>query len=42
MDGTERKSSNARRIAIALLAVAVLGLLAWVWLDARERIGATQ
>jgi uroporphyrin-3 C-methyltransferase len=42
MDGTERGPSNARRIAIAALAAAVLGLLAWVWLDARERIGATQ
>jgi uroporphyrin-3 C-methyltransferase len=42
MDGSERKSSNGRRIAIAMLAVAVLALLAWVWLDARERIGATQ
>ena len=42
MDGTERKSSNGRRIAIAMLVVAVLALLAWVWLDARERIGATQ
>jgi uroporphyrin-3 C-methyltransferase len=42
MDGPERKPSNARRIAIAALAAAVLALLAWVWLDARERIGATQ
>ena len=42
MDGSERKPSNTRRIAIAALAAAALGLLAWVWLDARERIGATQ
>jgi uroporphyrin-3 C-methyltransferase len=42
MDGTERKPSNARRIAMAALAAVALGLLAWVWLDARERIGATQ
>ena len=42
MDGTERKPSLARRIAIAALAAVVLGLVAWVWLDARERIGATQ
>jgi len=42
MDGPERKPSNARRIAIAALAAVALGLLAWVWLDARERIGATQ
>ena len=42
MDGTERTPFNARRIAVAALAVAALGLLGWVWLDARERIGATQ
>ncbi len=42
MDGTERKSPAARRIAVAALAAVVLGLVAWVWLDARERIGATQ
>jgi len=42
MDSTERKPSYSRRIAVAALAAVVLALLAWVWLDARERIGATQ
>jgi len=42
MDGTGSKPSARRRIAIAALAAVALALLAWVWLDARERIGATQ
>jgi uroporphyrin-3 C-methyltransferase len=42
MDGTGSKPSTRRRIAIAALAAVALALLAWVWLDARERIGATQ
>ncbi len=42
MDGTERKPRNAKRVAIVALAAVVLGLLALVWLDSRERIGATR
>jgi uroporphyrin-3 C-methyltransferase len=42
METPERKPTHTRRIAIAVLAAAVLGLLALVWLDSRERIGATR
>ncbi len=42
METAERKPPHARRIAIAVLAAAVLGLLALAWLDSRERIGATR
>ena len=42
MDGTERKTPNPWRIAVAVLAVAVLAASTWAWLDARSRIGATQ
>ena len=42
MDGTERKTPNAWRIAVAVLALAALAASGWAWLDARSRIGATQ
>ena len=42
MDTVERKTPNAWRIALAVLALAALAAFAWAWLDARSRIGATQ
>ena len=42
MDGTERKTPNAWRIAVAVLVIAALAASGWAWLDARSRIGATQ
>jgi uroporphyrin-3 C-methyltransferase len=42
MDAPERKTPNAWRIAVAVLALAALAASGWAWLDARSRIGATQ
>ncbi len=42
MENPERKPSQARRIAIAVLVAAVLGLPALVWLDSRDRIGGAR
>jgi uncharacterized protein HemX len=42
MDGTERKTPNAWRIAVAVLALAALAASVWAWLDVRGSIGATQ
>jgi len=42
MDAPERKTPNAWRIAVAVLALVALAASTWAWLDARSRIGATQ
>jgi len=42
MEAPERKSLNAARIAVAVLTVAAVALVAFAWLDARNRIDATQ
>src|SRR5512134_3117546 len=42
MQAPERKPASAWRIAVAVLAVAAVILVAFAWLDARNRIGATQ
>ena len=42
MDTVERKTPNAWRIAVAVLALVALAASTWAWLDARSRIGATQ
>jgi uroporphyrin-III C-methyltransferase len=42
MQAPERKPASAWRIAVAVLAVAAVTLVAFAWLDARNRIGATQ
>jgi uroporphyrin-3 C-methyltransferase len=42
MEPAPRHPAIARRLAVAALAAALLGLLAWAWLDSRERIDATQ
>ena len=42
MEAPERKSLNTARIAVAVLTVAAVALVAFAWLDARNRIDATQ
>jgi uncharacterized protein HemX len=42
MDAPERKPLSAARIAVAVLAVAAVAVVAFAWLDARNRIDATQ
>jgi len=40
--GQPKSSASRMQIVVATLAAAALALAAWVWLDARGRIGATQ
>jgi uncharacterized protein HemX len=42
MQAPERKPVNAWRIVVAVAAVAAVALMAFAWLDARNRISATQ
>ena len=42
MEPPERKPPDAARIAVAVLAVAAVALVAFAWLDARNRLDATQ
>lgn len=42
MEAPERKPLNIARIVVAVAAVAAVAFVAFAWLDARDRIGATQ
>ena len=41
-DTTQAVPRQRRRLAAVLAIVTAFGALAWVWYDARDRIGATQ